>query len=127
MSMLQHGKIRASRAARVRTKLRRGNRAGRPRLSVFRSSKYIYAQIIDDARGYTLHAASSLEAAFREREGGDGGSPCDRKAARQVGEMLAERALEGGVRKVIFDRGGYAFHGRVLALAEGARAVGLEF
>ena len=127
MSMSQRAKTRTSRAERVRAKLRLGNRAGRPRLSVFRSSKYIYAQIIDDARGHTLHAASSLESAIRTREGGDGGSPCDCEAARQVGETLAARALEGGVRRVVFDRGGYAFHGRVLALAEGARAAGLKF
>lgn len=126
--MSQHRKTQASRAIRVRTKLRRGNRDGRPRLSVFRSSKYIYAQIIDDAQGHTLHAASSLESAFRGQKGdNDDGSRCDRAAARKVGEMLAKRALEGGVRKVVFDRGGYAFHGRVLALAEGARSAGMEF
>ena len=113
------------RAARVRTKLRGGNRDGRPRLSVFRSSKYIYAQIIDDAHGRTLHSASSLESAFRE-QGGENSS-CDKEAARKVGEMVARRAIEGGVKKVVFDRGGYAFHGRVLALAQGARDAGLEF
>ena len=113
------------RAARVRTKLRRGNRDGRPRLSVFRSSKYIYAQIIDDAHGRTLHSASSLESAFRGQGGGN--SSCDKEAARKVGEMVARRAIEGGVKKVVFDRGGYAFHGRVLALAQGAREAGLEF
>lgn len=113
------------RAARVRTKLHRGNRDGRPRLSVFRSSKYIYAQIIDDAHGRTLHSASSLESAFREQ--GGKASSCDKDAARKVGEMVARRAIEGGVKKVVFDRGGYAFHGRVLALAQGAREAGLEF
>ncbi|MCY4052520.1 MAG: 50S ribosomal protein L18 [Hyphomicrobiales bacterium] len=115
----------ARRATRVRTKLRRGNKEGRLRLSVFRSSKYIYAQIIDDARGCTLHSASSLESAFREQRGE--GSSCDKEAARKVGEMVARRALEGGVKRVVFDRGGYAFHGRVLALAQGAREAGLEF
>lgn len=113
------------RATRVRAKMRQGNREGRPRLSVFRSSKYIYAQIIDDAHGRTLHSASSLESAFREQRGE--GSACDKDAARAVGEMVARRAIEGGVRKVVFDRGGYAFHGRVLALAQGARDAGLEF
>lgn len=124
--MPQHKKTQDSRAARVRTKLRRNNRDMRPRLSVFRSSKYIYAQIIDDVQGHTLQAASSMESMFHDQKGGgNGGSDC--AAARKVGEMLAKRALEGGVCKVVFDRGGYAFHGRVLALAEGARSEGLEF
>lgn len=114
------------RARRARIKIRRGNRDGRPRLSVFRSSKYIYAQIIDDSRGHTLHAASSLEKEFREQNRG-ATSKCDREAARRVGKMLAKRAVANGLRKVVFDRGGYAFHGRVLALAEGAREAGLEF
>ena len=126
--MLQYRKTQDSRAARVRAKLRRSNRDGRLRLSVFRSSKYIYAQIIDDVQGHTLHTASSLESEFDVRKSGkDEGSRCDRAAARKVGEMLAKRALEGGVCKVVFDRGGYAFHGRILALAEGARGAGLEF
>ena len=114
-----------NRASRVRAKLQRGNREERPRLSVFRSSKYIYAQIIDDKRGHTLTSASSLESAFDELGGTE--SRCDREAARKVGELVAKRALEGGVKKVVFDRGGYAFHGRVLALAQGAREAGLEF
>ena len=114
-----------NRASRVRAKLQRGNRERRPRLSVFRSSKYIYAQIIDDLRGYTLTSASSLESGFDELGGTE--SRCDREAARKVGELVAKRALEGGVKKVVFDRGGYAFHGRVLALAQGAREAGLEF
>lgn len=114
------------RAARARAKLRRGNREGHPRLSVFRSSKYIYAQIIDDSCGHTLFAASSLERAFPEQGVGNV-SRGDREAARKVGELLAKRAVEGGLRKVVFDRGGYAFHGRILALADGARMAGLEF
>ena len=126
--MLQHRKTRISRAARVRAKLRLGNRDGRPRLSVFRSSKCIYAQIIDDARGRTLCAASSLEAQpCKQKDDDDDASQRNQAAAREVGEILAKRALEGGVREVVFDRGGYAFHGRVLALAEGARSAGLKF
>ena len=123
--MSQRKQAREARAARTRAKLRRSNREARPRLSVFRSSKYIYAQIIDDAEGRTLYAASSLGSAA-----GETAAPAatgDKEAARRVGEALARRAVEGGVRRVVFDRSGYAFHGRVLSLAEGARAGGLEF
>ena len=95
--------------------------AERPRLNVFRSSKHIYAQIIDDVNGVTLVSASSLEKAFTEGNGGN----CD--AAKAVGKMVAEKALEKGIKAVVFDRGGYIYHGRVAALAEGAREAGLEF
>lgn len=123
--MSQRKQAREARAARTRAKLRRSNREARPRLSVFRSSKYIYAQIIDDVEGRTLYAASSLSKAAR----GEGGAARtgDKEAAKKVGEALAQKAVEGGVRRVVFDRSGYAFHGRVLSLAEGARAGGLEF
>ena len=96
---------------------------GRPRLSVFRSSKHIYAQVIDDGRGRTLAAASTLDKALREalRTGGDS------EAARRVGMLLAERAKAAGVDKVVFDRGGYRYHGRVKALADAAREGGLSF
>ncbi len=92
----------------------------RPRLNVFRSANHIYAQIIDDTKGVTLAAASSLEKEFA----GSGGN---KDAAAKVGETLAKRAAEKGIKKVVFDRGGYLYHGRVEALAKGARKGGLEF
>ena len=94
---------------------------GRARLSVFRSSKNIYAQIIDDAQGVTVAAASSLEG------GKDGQKGSDKAAAERVGKLVAERALEKGVKDVVFDRGGYLFHGRIKALADAAREAGLNF
>jgi len=97
--------------------------AGRPRLSVFRSSKHIYAQVIDDAAGRTVAAASSLEKGLKGRLK----TGADKAAAAQVGKLLAERALKAGVREVVFDRGGYRYHGRVKALADGAREGGLGF
>jgi large subunit ribosomal protein L18 len=96
---------------------------GRPRLSVFRSSKHIYAQVIDDAKGETLVAASSIEKDVRA--GGKSGANIE--AAKAVGKRLAERAKEKGVKAVVFDRGGYLYHGRVKALADAAREGGLEF
>ena len=96
---------------------------GRPRLSVARSHKNISAQIIDDAAGVTLASASSLEADFRKSTPNGGNS----SAAAAVGKMLAERAGKAGVEDVIFDRGGFLFHGRVKALAEAAREGGLKF
>ncbi|HIC92806.1 MAG TPA: 50S ribosomal protein L18 [Anaerolineae bacterium] len=95
----------------------------RPRLSVFRSLKHIYAQIIDDSRGHTLVAASTLDPQLRGQL--DGLTKTEQ--ARLVGKLLAERALARGVKKVAFDRGGYKYHGRVKALAEAAREGGLEF
>ena len=110
------------RAARVRKAIR-ANANGRPRLSVFRSSKQIYAQVIDDEKGVTLAAASTLEKTLREglKTGADIG------AARKIGKEVAERAKKAGVTAVVFDRAGYLYHGRVKALAEGAREGGLEF
>lgn len=105
------------RAQRNRTRLKKVG-AGRPRLSVFRSDKNIYAQIIDDAQGVTLAAASSLE-------GDAKGSNKD--AAARVGQLIAQRALEKNVTDVVFDRGGYIYHGRVKALADAAREAGLKF
>lgn len=93
----------------------------RPRLNVFRSSQHIHAQLIDDTAGHTLAAASSVEEAIRE------GTGTKTEKARMVGELIGRRALEAGVRQVVFDRGGYNYHGRVKALAEGARKAGLEF
>ena len=104
------------RAQRTRSRLKM-LASGRPRLSVFRSDKNIYAQVIDDASGVTLAAASSLEA----------GKGSDKAAAEQVGKLVAERAIEKGVKDVVFDRGGYIYHGRVKALADAAREAGLNF
>jgi large subunit ribosomal protein L18 len=108
------------RAQRVRTRLRKVS-AGRPRLSVFRSSKNIYAQVIDDERGVTLAAASSLEGEKGKTKG------ADKDAAAKVGALVAQRAIEKGVKEVVFDRGGYLYHGRVKALADAAREAGLNF
>ena len=105
------------RAQRTRTRLRKLAN-GRPRLSVFRSSKNIYAQIIDDAQGVTVAAASSLE--------GDA-KGADKDAAAKVGQLIAERAKAAGVGDVVFDRGGYIYHGRIKALADAAREAGLNF
>jgi large subunit ribosomal protein L18 len=91
----------------------------RPRLAVFRSAKHIYAQIIDDTHGHTLAAASS-----NEKKGSGGGNVAGAKA---IGKLVAERAKDKGIQAVVFDRGGYLYHGRVKALAEAARAAGLEF
>src|SRR4051794_33155527 len=110
------------RRQRVRTSLRK--RGGeRPRLSVHRSGRHIYAQIIDDAAGRTLAAASSVEADLREKLKGG----ADKAAAAEVGKLLAERGKAAGVTAVVFDRGGYLYHGRVKALADAAREGGLNF
>ncbi|HEY8565055.1 MAG TPA: 50S ribosomal protein L18 [Beijerinckiaceae bacterium] len=110
------------RKARVRRAIRKAAN-GRPRLSVFRSSKQIYAQIIDDAEGRTLASASSIEKDLREKLK----TGADVAAASEVGKLIAQRATAAGVTQVIFDRSGYLYHGRVKALADGAREAGLEF
>ena len=110
------------RTARNRRAIKVGG-GGRPRLSVFRSSKHIYAQIIDDLKGGTLAAASSMEKTLRE--GGKTGANVD--AAKAVGKLVAERAVEKGVTSVVFDRGRYLYHGRVKALGDAAREAGLKF
>jgi large subunit ribosomal protein L18 len=110
----------AKRRRRVRTALF-AKRGLRPRLTIHRSGKHIYAQVIDDSVGKTLVAASTLEKDVR----GKTGATCD--AATAIGKTIAERAQKAGVTKVVFDRGGFLFHGRVKALADGARAGGLEF
>ena len=109
---------RAKRQRRVRYKI--SGTAARPRLNVFRSSKHIYAQLIDDVAGVTLVSASTLEASFE----GTGGN---KEAARKLGKIIAERAKDKGISAVVFDRGGYLYHGRVSELAEGAREGGLDF
>jgi large subunit ribosomal protein L18 len=110
------------RQVRTRKKLRATNN-GRPRLAVFRSSKQIYAQVIDDAQGHTLAAASSLDKDLRARLK----TGANAEAAAEVGKLVAERAKAAGVTSVVFDRGGYNYHGRVKALADAAREGGLEF
>ncbi len=110
------------RANRVRKTLRSVG-GGRPRLSVFRSSQHIYAQIIDDKLGQTLAAASSLDKDLRA----SGKTGADKAAATAVGELIAARAQKAGVKDVVFDRGPYLYHGRIKALAEGAREGGLNF
>ncbi|HIU40997.1 MAG TPA: 50S ribosomal protein L18 [Candidatus Egerieicola faecale] len=111
-------KARQKRHLRVRNKI--AGTADCPRLNVFRSSKHIYAQIIDDNAGVTLVSASSMEKGFE-------GSGSNKEAARKVGEMVGKRAVEKGIETVVFDRGGYLYHGRVQELAEGARESGLKF
>lgn len=110
------------REARTRFKLRQVS-PGRLRLSVFRSSKHIHAQIIDDVKGVTLAAASSLDANLRK----DFPTGANVKAAEAVGKLIAERAKAAGVEAVVFDRGGNMYHGRIKALADAARAAGLQF
>ena len=108
------------RQARVRRAVKAGA-SGRPRLSVFRSSKHIYAQVIDDLKGETLASASSMEKEMREKTG------ANIDAAKAVGKLLAERAVKNGVKEVVFDRGSYLYHGRIKALADAARESGLSF
>ena len=109
---------RLRRHARVRKNI--SGTAERPRLNVYRSLNHIYAQIIDDTKGVTLVAASSMDKDFKEY-----GGNCD--AAKAVGNAIAKKALEKGIKAVVVDRGGYVYHGRVAALAEGAREGGLDF
>jgi large subunit ribosomal protein L18 len=109
---------RKKRHKRVRYKI--SGTPERPRLNVFRSERHIYAQIIDDTKGVTLYAASSLEKGFK-------GAGSNKEAAQKVGKKVAERAVKGGIEDVVFDRGGYIYHGRVKELAEAAREGGLKF
>ena len=118
VSKINKNAMRLKRHVRVRGKV--SGTTERPRLNVFRSNANIYAQIIDDVNGVTLVSANTLE---KEFEGATGN--CE--AAKKVGTVLAERALAKGIDQVVFDRGGYIFHGRVAALAEGARENGLKF
>lgn len=107
---------------RVRNQVVR-NAHGRPRLSVFRSNRHMYAQIIDDVAGKTLVSASTVDAAIS----GPGGVGGNTDAATKVGQLIAERAKSAGVTQVVFDRGGFRYHGRVAALADAAREAGLDF
>jgi large subunit ribosomal protein L18 len=119
MSFKQQLDPRARRHRRVRKKVR--GTADRPRLAVFRSNKNIYAQVIDDVSGRTLAAAGTAEQSLKDASGGN------LTAAGKVGALVAERAKAAGVSKVVFDRGGFRYHGRVAALADAAREGGLEF
>lgn len=110
---------RTRRHARVRKKISGTSEC--PRLNVFRSLKNIYAQIIDDTTGRTLVAASTLDESLKGKNGGN------KEAAREVGKLIAEKAAKAGIKDVVFDRGGYVYHGRVMELAEGAREGGLNF
>ncbi len=118
VSKLDSNKARLKRHARVRRKI--SGTTARPRLSVFRSAKHIYAQIIDDETGKTLVSASTMDKDFD----GNGGN---KEAARKIGTTVAERAVAKGISEVVFDRSGYIYHGRVQELAEGAREGGLKF
>ena len=120
--MLRTKELFGRRKRRVRTRVR-SRAGGRLRLSVFRSSKNIYAQVIDDAKGVTLVSASTLEKDMR----GTLKKGTDVAAAAAVGKLVAERALAAGIKEVVFDRGGYIYHGRVKALADAAREGGLAF
>ena len=122
MSRLSDRTERRTKAVRRRVKLAAGT-SGRTRLSVFRSSKHIHAQLIDDAKGVTLVAASSLEKTMRE----SAKTGANIAAAKAVGKLIAERAKEKGIKNVVFDRGGYLYHGRIKALADAAREGGLNF
>jgi large subunit ribosomal protein L18 len=120
MSRLSDRTARRTGVVRRKIKLAAGTRA---RLSVFRSSKHIYAQLIDDAKGETLVTASTLEKPMR----GEGKKGADIAAAKAVGKLIAERAKDKGIKDVVFDRGGYLYHGRIKALADAAREGGLNF
>ncbi|KOA19885.1 50S ribosomal protein L18 [Clostridium homopropionicum DSM 5847] len=112
-------KARVNRHLRVRNKVQ--GTAARPRLAVFRSEKNIYAQLIDDVAGVTLASASSIDKDFGSKVGSN------KEAAKAVGALVAKKALEKGIEEVVFDRGGYIYHGRVKELADGAREAGLKF
>ena len=118
---INRNEIRIRKHLRVRKKI--SGTPEQPRLCVFRSAKNIYAQIVDDVSGNTLVAASTLDQALKGKLKYSG----NKEAAKEVGKLLAEKALEKGIKNVVFDRGGYIYHGRIKELAEGAREIGLEF
>ena len=128
MSSIHKKRIQGKRSRRLRSHRRVRNRVRgcteRPRLSVYKSLRYIYAQLIDDQAGTTMAQASSREKGVQKKLNGGTGNL---EAAKAVGEALAERALEKGIRRVVFDRGGFIYHGKIRALADGARSKGLEF
>ena len=114
--------LQGRRRQRIRSRLRQKS-IGRPRLSVFRSGKHIYAQVIDDGQGVTLASASSVDGSLKTKLK----HGADKAAAAEVGKLVAERAMAAGVKEVVFDRGSYLFHGRVKALADAALEGGLTF
>jgi large subunit ribosomal protein L18 len=120
--MLKTDQLFERRQKRLRLALRKKS-VGRPRLSVFRSSKHIYAQVIDDTKGVTIAAASTLDGDIKGKI--KTGATVD--AAKEVGRLVAERAIKAGIKEVVFDRGGFIFHGRIKALADAAREGGLSF
>ena len=113
-------RLEARRRRHVRVRKAVSGTSSRPRLAVFRSNRYLYAQVIDDKTGRTLAAASSQEAALRSKS-------LSVETAAEIGKLVAERAKSAGVEAVVFDRGGFTYHGRIKALADAARASGLEF
>ncbi len=117
-------KLIARKRRRMRIRKHLSGTADRPRLAVFRSAKHIYVQVIDDGIGSTLVAASSLSPEIRQMKSELSGK---KAIATEVGKLVAKKAVEKGIKQVAFDRGGYLYHGRVRALAEGAREAGLEF
>jgi large subunit ribosomal protein L18 len=121
MAKVNRREQREKRRRRIRSKI--SGTAERPRLNVFRSNQHMYAQVIDDVRGHTLVAASTLDAGLRPQL--DGQPKVEE--AKLVGRLVAERAREAGITKVVFDRGGYLYHGRIKAVADAAREAGLEF
>lgn len=121
ITKVDKNKARLRRHLRVRKKIK--GTPERPRLNVFRSAKHIYAQIIDDVKGVTLVSASTLDKELRDKITNGGNV----EAARQVGELVAKRAKAKGIERVVFDRGGYLYHGRIEALAQSAREAGLDF
>jgi large subunit ribosomal protein L18 len=119
--MAQKSRQDIRRAVHQRIRQKVGGSGERPRLAIFRSVNHIYAQIIDDAQGVTVASASTTEKDWKGRSGGN------IAAAKEIGKAIAERAKEKGITRVVFDRGGYIYHGRVRSLAEAAREAGLEF
>jgi large subunit ribosomal protein L18 len=119
---MQSNKNETRKQRHVRVRKRVFGSAERPRLNVYRSNLHIYAQLVDDARGHTLAAASSLDASLKDAKNGG-----NVEGAQAVGRLVAERAKAAGIDRVVFDRGGYLYHGRIKALAEAAREGGLEF
>jgi large subunit ribosomal protein L18 len=119
--MAQKSRQDIRRAVHQRIRQKVGGSGERPRLAIFRSVNHIYAQVIDDAQGITVASASTTEKDWKGRTGGN------LAAAKEIGKAIAERAKEKGITRVVFDRGGYIYHGRVRSLAEAAREAGLEF
>lgn len=121
MANLDKNQLRKKRHFRLRKKI--SGTAERPRLNVFKSNKYFYAQIIDDANGSTITFSNSLEKGMKTACGGK----CNVETAKKIGEAIGKKAVESGIKSVVFDRGGYIYHGKIKAFADAAREAGLEF